>query len=405
MPGDNELQKILATRLRKGVALSPFYGEWQASDRPPLLSGFYLLFTWNNEPIFYRALAFAVQLLWVPAVVVFALSLRQSRSLIAWALLGISLNGFVLLNSVYTWPKMQSAAYFIFGLSVLTERFNYASNRSRGILSGVSFGLSFISHAGIVFTAPVVLSLFFFQKMTWEQLSSKLRTIGFSIVLFVLVFIPWRLFQVFVDPPGDQILKLHIFNRTDRLPMSQLFLEVYGKLTLNEWIVLRVENFKNLIGDFRWPWQVSLGEEFAYLTHGLGLVDVIIPAAVCGLYLFARGRRIAALGMVFWGSLISLGLWLCVMLLPIFIGNHLNSYAIYLLLLTGAYLTIGKAARVIMPICILMACYRLLSIWVASNPNGGSLDLAQLGILGGALVWMIFVIHAWSSQVKYLELS
>ncbi|RYZ79853.1 MAG: hypothetical protein EOP04_26980, partial [Proteobacteria bacterium] len=194
MPGDNELQKILATRLRKGIAISPFYDEWQASDRPPLLSGFYLLFTWNNEPIFYRALAFAVQVLWIPATIIFALALGKRKDMISLALLGVILNGFVLLNTLYTWPKMQSAAYFLFGLTIFLPICKNIPNRVRGLLAGVCFGLSFLSHAGIIFAAPVAACVFLIQRMNLKEFQSKLVTIGSAITTFILVFLPWRLF-------------------------------------------------------------------------------------------------------------------------------------------------------------------------------------------------------------------
>ncbi len=215
LPGDNELQKLLGSMLRKGSPIHPFYGDWLVSDRPPLLTGLYLMFSWDNQPLFYRAIAVVSQLFWLLGLFAFSTVWGTSKHAFRFIILGLVLNGFVMLNSVYTWPKMLAAGYFLLSLAAFRLWLAKRKGIAFAVLCGSCLGLASLSHAGVVFSMPVFLAVGIDalknRDWTWTDSWRRLGLGSIALVVSLALFlISWKFFQVEIDPPGDRLLKWHL---------------------------------------------------------------------------------------------------------------------------------------------------------------------------------------------------
>ena len=67
---------------------------------------------------------------------------------------------------------------------------------------------------------------------------------------FVAVYLPWFIFQKFIDPPGDRLLKWMLAGHIP--PTEKGFREVlwdaYGSLTLDTWVDGRLANLSSISG-------------------------------------------------------------------------------------------------------------------------------------------------------------
>jgi hypothetical protein len=208
---DAHLPSLFAHELSRRPLKPPAWVlNWKSSDRPPLQAGIVLLQRPLAEAVgltpwgLYLPLGCVLQCAWVPALwaVFRAAGLSHRRSGIALLLTVFS--GFVLVNAVFVWPKMLSAALTL--IAVLFGVFQGVAPIghpwARAVILGFSAALAALAHAGALFTLLPLGALLLLPA--WSPGMTKLFVAGGG---FLALWLPWSWFQS-LDPPGDRLMKM-----------------------------------------------------------------------------------------------------------------------------------------------------------------------------------------------------
>ncbi|HTU00443.1 MAG TPA: hypothetical protein VMG58_01455, partial [Candidatus Sulfotelmatobacter sp.] len=311
LPNDNTIPHKVAADLFQGLTLHWPKTGWLSSDRPPLQSGWMLL-SWPftaalglDDQTAGGTAALWLQLLWVFAAygLLRALGLGRERAC-AWIAV-LSLCGFFIVNSVYTWPKLSAGALGCgaYGLWVAPKR--EAAGHVGIALGGALAGLAWLSHAGVAFSFIALV-----PWLAW-RLRGKWGAWGAALLLFLAFALPWTAYQKYYDPPGNRLIKWHLAGQIDIDPRGtwQTLREGYSSSSWEQLICVRVGNLE-LQGSGDWAgWhdfsaahaQNRRTLEFFFLLHTVTwwlLGIVALPIAL------VRWR-----GRVEWRAHLSLALW------------------------------------------------------------------------------------------------
>ena len=251
-PGDNQIPLIFADRIYDRGPLRPFCcGDWLSSDRPPLQSGIVLL----ERPIHvipkleldYELLTAGLQCLWICGVWCLLRSLGASDLITRRLLAFLIFSGFLFLNSVYTWPKLLSAAFLFFVISIIIAiiRRNQPATALESVVAAACVGLTLLAHPGSVFSlCSIALLMLYFRRLF------PVRHIGLSFATLCMLILPWSAYQKFVDPPGNRLLKTHLASviPIDNRSTWQALRDSYRSLTFVQIIQFKWENVKFLAG-------------------------------------------------------------------------------------------------------------------------------------------------------------
>jgi hypothetical protein len=210
MPGDNDLPGGLAGRLISGESPRGFAGDWLSSDRPPLQSGWILIF-WPlmrtlgfNLSTAAGAAGMWLQLLWVPALWALAESTGLGNRKSAAVAFGAAPLGFLLFNTVYVWPKLAAAGFALGGAAIVLRGISSPSERSlrlrRQIAAGLMLGLGLLCHGGAAFAVLALMIV----MLCWPGQRRNALAVAATVLLLML---PWVAYQHFYDPPGNRLLK------------------------------------------------------------------------------------------------------------------------------------------------------------------------------------------------------
>jgi hypothetical protein len=392
MPGDNTLSHVIAGRLYEGANLKTPLGDWLASDRPPLQSGWQLL-TWPVLAALkidaMRASGTAalwLQLTWIAAAhgLLRTLGLGPRRS--AGWVAALALSGFFLLNTTFTWPKLAAAAFTCgaFALWVLGDRedagtkgqkdqgttagtANEPRSLSFGPLVPSSFGLfvpatgavlaalAWLTHGGVAFSFLVLAP---WLAWRWVRVPGAWRRWMLAAAVFSVLVAPWIVYQKVYDPPGNRLLKWHLAGQIpiDERGTWETLRANYGALGWNEILASRRENFAmQLRGTWRLLFsgeaasaQARRNEEFLYTGRALTwwLPGVLLaPLAMAWL---ARRRdslerwRTGALGL--WAA-VTIAVWCTLMFIRGDAFVHQGSYAAMIALFVIASASFEQVSR------------------------------------------------------------
>jgi hypothetical protein len=208
--GDNRLSLDLAGKVAEHGKLSGYLvGDWLASDRPPLQSGFALaqwpLWTRFGNPAGYQLLSTGLSASWLPALWVVLRSRGFGQWRVLLVVLATTLTGFVLVSDVYVWSKMLAGTFALGALAIVLS-LDETDRRPLGWILAVTLAtLSMLTHGGTIF-ALIALIPFALSRRT----RIPLRALAASVVPAAAGYVPWMLFQRYVDPPGDRLLKWQI---------------------------------------------------------------------------------------------------------------------------------------------------------------------------------------------------
>jgi hypothetical protein len=352
---DNELPFYFADRLFHQLDPRALYPGWQSSDRPPLQAGLLLLqmpcVRLAPGPREYSLIAgSAFQCAWVPALWALLCSTGLPRRRAGLALLFAVLTGFSLVNTVYTWPKMLSAALCVFAATwaPFGREKGQPVPLTTATLLGLSAALASLTHGGVAFTLlPVAL---FLLLPRYYPGVSRLVVAG---TVYAAVLSPWLWYQTHYDPPGNKLIREHIAGNSstwsDDKSVPRNLLDAYA--ALSPWQVLqnKLANLQVLFRASReptdeqypWPpdgapqpWPVDTTSfrrcEFMCLFWAPGLMNlgwlVGLAAVWRRSHRLGPGWPVAALGLA--GALT----WVVIMFGPGSTVTHQGSYATVLLL-------------------------------------------------------------------------
>lgn len=247
---DHLIPFLFSDRLAAGASTSLVIGDWNGSDRPPLLAGFLLLNRGFAEiaggpTVSAFGAGVVAQALWIPALYAFLRSIGVAKTQALFGILLAGATGASLVNSLYTWPKMLSAALVLCSGAVLFGAIRRPKTFGLNFsLAVVLFALAMLAHGAAGFTLPfvVAIGLFVYRRQAW---GSIVRWTGVAAGLGLLTYAPWIVYQRFVDPPGDRLLKWHlagVIPPEDPRSFLEAFFDSYGKLSPTEWLSGRLAN-------------------------------------------------------------------------------------------------------------------------------------------------------------------
>jgi hypothetical protein len=280
LPIDNTLPHLFGDRLALHQSTHLLIGDWNGGDRPPLQTGFELLFSpviaagqgiarltgvggdaigsigvvglGGTMPV---GAAFALdvfaQYLWVPAGYGLLRMLGFGTRPTIGALVLVSLIPTTVVNTLFTWPKLLSAALVLTSLALLLAARRRGTPRSNGLFVAavVAAVMGVLAHGAAAFAIPalVVLGLW---ALRGRGVRASFTPIGLGATLGLVLYLPWLAYQRFADPPGDRLLKWHLAGVTTPTPDSFLSVLVdrYSALPLSEAVHNRLEGLATLVG-------------------------------------------------------------------------------------------------------------------------------------------------------------
>jgi hypothetical protein len=255
---DNQLPLLFAEEMYEGTARDQIiWGPWLASDRPPLLSGLLLLVRVPLIGVFaslvnsefattlYMTISIVLLSSWVLAVYRFGEIIQAKAG--SYMVAAAAMSPFFLFNSVYAWPKLLGASYALFVFLELAALPPGRSGRKVVILAGVCAALSILSHASNAMIFPIFGVLF-----ARPILRQGLVTVGLSTAATVGVLMPWQLWQAYVQPHGNALLRFALsgdFGFADRTKaIMPDVIAAYRSLGFVGWIALKLDGLKIMLG-------------------------------------------------------------------------------------------------------------------------------------------------------------
>jgi hypothetical protein len=246
---DNVIPKIFADQLTLGRQnlIAHFIPGIQSSERPPLQVGLlmpvYKLSTLANRTFIYVVLGLVVNSIWVVALWSFLRALRLGERRIAVVVVSVALIGAVFLNTIYAWPKMLSASLVLVAAVFLLLRRLPPWVSALG--AGSAASLAMVSHGSAAFGLLGLIPLIIPLLRRW-----RIRGIALGAGAFVVIYLPWFLYQQLFDPPGDRLLKWHLAGVIPRnhIAASTEILQSYAQAGLVGTIENKLTNLQAVLG-------------------------------------------------------------------------------------------------------------------------------------------------------------
>ncbi len=314
---DSDIPLLLAARLAAHAPLGGYLlrGGWLSSDRPPLQTGFVLLQwpLWNisGRQGGYQFLGTVLQSAWLPALWVAFRVRGTSVRRTCTAVLATAATGVMYLNTLYVWPKLLAAALALCALAIVVSRDPGDRWRGAAPLAAALAALSMLSHGG---TAFGLLALAPFSYPLWRGLTARATTRATTraiaraaarataraaavAAIAAVLYLPWPLYQHFVNPPGNRLVKWMLAGviPVDGRGTLRAIIDQYRSLSLAQLLGDKGDNVMTLflnVGDVDGPhlaWSGSffgsarvVGVFFLVPAAGpllLGAVALLLPAA------------------------------------------------------------------------------------------------------------------------------
>jgi hypothetical protein len=248
---DNEIPRMFADCLTKDrVGLKPFHlGDWHSSDRPPLQTGMimvaYPFVEAAGGRLAYLLLGAAVNIFWIFGLWGFLRAVGISERRILLVVILVALVGAVFINTVYTWPKMLSAALSLTVAAALLAQ--NCPKRIRTLVIGSAAALGMLAHGSAAFALLGLAPLFWLRRKEWRT-----REVIATAVVAALIYYPWVAYQNFYDPPGNRLVKWHL---AGVVPIDEgrssvkTIVAAYHEAGFRGFAVNKLHNLRMLLGD------------------------------------------------------------------------------------------------------------------------------------------------------------
>jgi hypothetical protein len=248
---DNQIPRMFADCLMKDrIGLKPFLlADWHSSDRPPLQTGMimvgYPLVEKAGSHLAYLLLGVAVNMFWILGLWGFLRAVGIPEQKILQVVMLVALVGAVFINTVYTWPKMLSAALSLTVAAAILDQ--NCLKQIRMLVVGSASALSLLSHGSAAFALLGLAPLFWVRRKEWRT-----RDVIATLAVAALIYCPWVAYQNFYDPPGNRLIKWHL---AGVIPLDEgcssvnTIVEEYKKIGFGGFAVNKLHNFRMLLGD------------------------------------------------------------------------------------------------------------------------------------------------------------
>lgn len=295
LPGDNRVSHDIASLMFRGKSPKEL---GISSDRPPLQTGTQLLVRdlsgriGISELLSGAVTAILLQLVWVAAAYGLLSTLGLSdRAALAWTIAG-AFNGFMLLSTVYTWPKLSAGAFGCAAFSVWFINPN-KNGLSRYAAGGALAGVAMVTHSTVAFAmlplAPLVLL---------DVCKGRWRPWLGAALAFTALMGPWVCYQKFYDPPGNRLVKWHIGGQAtpDDRGTFQTIVENYGDQGWEKTLQTKGRNFAMQLGI---DWSSGLATSVESITkrrnnhyaHLIPAMEIFLLGALMLPFALLRARK------------------------------------------------------------------------------------------------------------------
>jgi hypothetical protein len=258
---DNQLPQIVAEAVYQRRSLSRLLGAWHVSDRPPLMSGVFLLARPIWRPLlargdnvrllylFYQVTGVVESCLWVVPIWILLASAGFGCGPRLWVVILMASLGPVLFNSTYIWPKMLAGWLTLAGCLLLARAGVGAWRDSvTAGYGGVLTGLGLMAHSGVVFGLPFGA----LAALSHRRAHIVQRAMAFGVATAVVV-LPWIAWQRVEDPPGNALTKFAFagtygFDQPDT-GLVETVRAAYANVSLRQWLGSRAAAVHTLLDD------------------------------------------------------------------------------------------------------------------------------------------------------------
>lgn len=253
---DNQLPmrlgQMLASDNMQNVA---WLGPWHISDRPPLAYGWHAIFAKvfgsrifpSDGTYLLHQHAWPVGILlntlWAPIVFLFTLRWSRSMPMALGIVVACLFSPFLLFNSGYIWPKLLAAAFGFAAAYLLFDAGEPVRRplRRHGADFVAAAGLSALaleSHGGAVFGILAMIVIAFVLRGL-----PTLRAMVAASAVGAAILLPWMLYQHYVDPPGNALIKFAFagtfgFGEEDR-GVLETIRRAYAGFTPTSWLLAK----------------------------------------------------------------------------------------------------------------------------------------------------------------------
>jgi 4-amino-4-deoxy-L-arabinose transferase-like glycosyltransferase len=308
LPIDNEIPQLLVDRLAVGGDPRTFLEGWQSSDRPTLQTGLMLITqNFTGAVGVERAVAgltagIVCQFTWLPAVALLIRSIGGRRRGVLAGMLFTAMTGTVLVNTLFTWPKLLSAAFVLAAIAVVMQEVPEGDRlpRARLGLAGVLIALGMLAHGAALFALPIVLAVLLYRRRALTVPGLALFATGAG-----AAYLPWILYQRYYDPPGNRLLFWHLAEiGYPDLTKGGVFEQVRRTYEVAGWHTVVENKWANVVKPFSFaPWQgvsptgvdvsARRSAEFYIFAGaiGPGWIAVLVALAVLAVAVVRRRER------------------------------------------------------------------------------------------------------------------
>ena len=379
LPGDNRLPFDFADLIYHGQRPRELGAGWLSSDRPPLQEGWQLIAWPMTEALgFSDQTASATASVWFQLSWVFALygllrSLKMPGTRALFWTAAASLNGFFLLHTLFTWPKL-SAAAFVCGAYGMWALDGCTSKIRSTLLGSLLAALAYLAHGGVAFSLIPLL-----PWIAWRCMRGEYAQWALAAVVFVLTVAPWMAYQRCYAPPGNRLLKWHLAGdfEADGKPVWRTISDAYRSQSWAQILDKRASNLAfQLEGDWRngAAWTATSAdsrrsEEYFHTFRALGWWNLALPVLLVSLVgasfrsrLSGTCRQQCALGVWITSSTV---LWCMVLFTQAEIAH--GSYAVMVALFALYACWLEAAGRWWLPFVGALQAYTLVNTWMPGN--------------------------------------
>jgi hypothetical protein len=251
LPTDNVLPFFFSNAIYLHAHSGPFphFADWLSSDRPPLQMGFILAqrtFAWDTTGLHYEVLGVALQQLWVVGLWAFLCAARVQSRTRALVVVAVLLSDTAIVNGFYVWPKMVGAAFlFAAAALVLTDAWSSARYRvTTGALVGVLLALAMLTHGTSVFgVIPLAVLALVRGAPSWRWLAA-------AGAAALALYAPWLLYQRYVDPPGNRLVKYQLagVQPVDGRGALETIVDAYEQAGWHGTLDKKIDNYVTMAG-------------------------------------------------------------------------------------------------------------------------------------------------------------
>lgn len=407
LPGDNTLPYNLASALYAGHPTKGAQaGYYQASDRPPLQTG-WLLLTWPATGTLgfdgrgaSGTAAVWLQLLWIPAVYGLLRTLRLTAGRAAAWIAVMALSGFFLQHTVFTWPKLAAGAFTCGAFALWILPAPDETRRARVAIGSLFAALAWLSHGGVAFSLLAMA-----PWLAWQALRGAWRDWLVAVAVFLLLALPWLGYQKLYDPPANLLMKEHLAGVEER-DARGTWTAMRDSYRAAEWSLTLTRKKMNFTGQVAGEWRQMFDfsaagaaarrkVEFFHTLRALAWWTLALP--LLGLA-FARAgarRQCAALwrahaSLLGWAVLTTI-LWCLLMFHGGHAVIHQGSYALLLTLFVLAATWLELAGRWTLWLVAALQAATLATTYAVSNPiiHGPALGWPLVAVTGAVVAWLM----------------